>query len=312
MFSNGYDPLNMSLTIVHSVKEASRWDIIPVEDIEDAHAIIYDSPYRTECYIVDDLDSLPLLDSAGAEVAVYTAAGRRIPRRIPLFPASRKPAGILIDLERIRDFFVQPQVYVDDVDSDEGGRYSAYDRPDLFLYPQAFLKKHGHVQCNIVPIPVRQMLTELNHKVAMPITMDDDSDRDSDDSSEADVPLHFSRAVNGMSSQIYGNIMHRSRPTAAQHDAQLGTVSQAFGGSYSQGPANKRVAARTLKACLHQLPQEHFDQRIANVDIPTDLRLEYVCNITIANLRPQFRNGRCDQQFPLVLHDNYSNIPLPL
>lgn len=238
---------------------------------------------------------MPLLDVSGAEIPIYTEQGRRIPRRIPLFHPARKPAGILVALDRVHDFFFQHPTGWDEYDSDEGDDNHPRHHPDIFLYPQAFLKVHGHVQANCIPVPLQQVLREMNAKMAMPITTsrgDDDSDADSDDVSDEPPTPYLRTALTGISTQMYGDIMHRTRPTARQHDAQLGTITQAFAGSHAVSAKNKRVATQKFEACKLQLPHARYQQRIDNPDIPTDLRLEYVCRVTIANLKPEFRDGR--------------------
>jgi len=201
-----------------------------------------------------------------------------------MFTSDRLPCGLLVALEKIPELF-ESTVFDSELEEDEPA-------PNIWMYPQAFTKSHGHIQSDAVPTAFRRLVESLNDRVARLITVDSGSDSDSDygPSSDTAVP---STALHCLFTQIYNNIMHKARPRAADHDAQLGQVTNACSGSHAIGVTQKRIAKRMSQTCDKALPHQHFRQRTDGDSVSTDLRLEVVTTIDISKLKPEHQNGRC-------------------
>lgn len=294
---------NCAHAIHDSAKKASKWRTLDTDNILTVNPVVYDASSPSDRKAIDDLEAFDLHDEDGMEIPIYAPNGSRIPRRAPLFAVGRKPCGLLVSLARICDLFVEWNADNEDYCSD-------FEDPppnmaNIYLYPQAYLKKHGHVQADTVPVPLQRIIKTINNKVAEPIMndqppTDDDSNNDSDEDDDRNItqgPVptgFFLLGLVGTSCQLYNAIMHRVRPMAGKHDAQLGTVTNAFAGSYADSPSQKRTAAQKLKSCTQQLPQERFQQRMDHDDLHTDLRMEFVIKINIAALRTGCKHGRYD------------------
>lgn len=236
-------------------------------------------------------------EESNSEVPIFSEDGRRIARRTPLFSRGRKPCGILVALQKIHRFFEHQHNPIYVYDSDEDGFDGVHrTAPTVSMYPQAFLHKYGHIQAKGIPGPLHAVLVGINQSVAKQIMLEAspgpvDSDSDSDDSYVQHPSGQYRQAVQGIGSQIYNSSLHCARPKASQHDAQLGDITAAFAGSHATGVAQRRTASQKLKRCNDQLPHERYALRMANDNIPTDLRLEYITKIDMNSLTDRNRNG---------------------
>jgi hypothetical protein len=208
-----------------------------------------------------------------------------------MFTPDRLPCGLLVALDKIPELF-ETVGYESDFDDGPAA-------PQIWMYPQAFTKSHGHIQSDSVPTAFGRLVDSLNHRVARLITEDTGSDSDSEyaPNSEGLDTAVPATALFCLGTQIYNNIMHAARPRAADHDAQLGQVTNACSGSHAIGVSQKRTAKRMLQICDKSLPHQHFRQRTDGDSASTDLRLEVVTTINISKLKPEYQNGRCINYF---------------
>jgi len=205
-----------------------------------------------------------------------------------MFTPDRLPCGLLVALDKIPELF-ESVGYESDFEDD------APAAPKIWMYPQAFTKSHGHIQSDSVPTAFGRLVDSLNNRVARLITEYAGSDSDSEYAPHSEGPDTTVRAtaIFCLGMQIYNNIMHKARPRAADHDAQLGQVTNACSGSHATGVSQKRTAKRMLQICDKTLPHQHFRQRTDGDSVSTDLRLEVVTTIDISKLKPEYQNGRC-------------------
>lgn len=293
------DTYNEILTQCESVKKVSKWQNIDPEEIEAEHKAIYDSPHRDGRKVIRHLEDLPMVDGeSNSEVPIFSEDGRRIPRRTPLFSRGRKPCGLLVALQKIHRFFEHQHDPIYVYDSDEDGFDGVHQTaPNVSMYPQAYLHKYGHIQAKGIPGPLHAMLLGINQSVAKQVMLEAsprplDSDSDDDEDAYVQHPSgQYRHAVQGVATQIYNSSLHCARPKASQHDAQLGDITAAFAGSHATGVAQRRTASQKLKRCNDQLPHERYALRMANENIPTDLRLEYITKIDMNSLKDCNRNG---------------------
>jgi hypothetical protein len=228
-------------------------------------------------------------------INIYGEDSWCIPRRSPLFSQTRKPVAILVSLNHIQDLFILPadNINLEGYDLDLGR--PAPDLPDMYLYPQGFLKRHGHVQVNGIPLPLKDIVTQINNmvvKTQMRAASLVGSDAGSEDFPDL-VPLgSYLMAITGDSMLIYNTVMHRLRPRANKHDTQLGQITNAFTGTYTTRASQKRIGDQKVQACHRKLPHEHFRQRVDHTDMLTALHLEYVSTIHMDSVVPQHRNSQ--------------------
>ena len=206
-----------------------------------------------------------------------------------MFAPDRLPCGLLVALDKIPDLFESVGFETDFEDD-------APAAPQIWMYPQAFTKTHGHIQSDSVPTAFGGLVDSLNNRVARLITECADSDSDSEYGPNSDTAVPAT-ALFCLGTQIYNNIMHKARPRAADHDAQLGQVTNACSGSHAIGVSQKRTAKSMLQICDRSLPHQHFRQRTDGDNVSTDLRLEVVTTIDISKLKPEYQEGRCADYF---------------
>jgi hypothetical protein len=138
---------------------------------------------------------------------------------------------------------------------------------------------------------LKGIVKSLNNQVAQTITQDPGGNSDSDSDSAEDLDTGISAtALHPLAVQVYNDLMHKVRPCAKDHDAQVGHVTNACSGSHAIRIPQKRTAQRMLQICSRSLPQDRFRQRIANT-LSTDLRLEVVTKIDVQRLKPTYRDG---------------------
>jgi hypothetical protein len=275
-----------------------RWTEVPNQDVIDQHGIVYDSPDKDIREEVD-LTNLPHRDpDTKRENNVYDEDGRRIPRLHGKTCNNAKPCGLLINLETVSDLFTSYiPAYEDmaiDADAFQGEEIST---PSVSIFPQAFLRTMGHIQCDAV-LPhfapfiseIRRSTTRRSHM----LNLDDDEpipdeydlfgDRLNNDHHQI-PPVLIPSAC-----QFYNEISHRIRPSAALHEVQQGRITSALAGAYGT-PATKTTHKARLRECKMSLPHQKYDNKISLDDVPRDLRLENIYIIQCESLKAEKRNG---------------------
>lgn len=263
-----------------SAMKVELWDPIPEEDINPNNGQLYDSPHPATRERIN-LADCPLTDDDGAEIRVYSAEGLRLRRRTPLCDPDEKPCALLVNLKGIHTFFEDPSV------ADYNTAFDDDSAPQLCVnaYRQCGFKSVGHIQVNRVPVRMTELIGRMNTALADNVPRAEGADDD------MDGPPIVERAITGVDCQFYNAAMHRVRGTADTHDAQRGDITAAFAGSFSQGPAQKRTAARLRDACNVRLPHTNFNHLINHEDLDTTLRAEFVFNIDIKKLKPSKRGA---------------------
>jgi hypothetical protein len=276
----------------------NRWEEVPNQDLIRAHGVLYDSPdpdFRQEV----DLFELPHRDpETNRENNVYNEEGRRIPRLHGRMARTAKPCGLLINLETIPELFSSFIPDHDDLEVDpHDAAAEQLQTPSVNVYPQAFLRKLGHVQCNSV-LPhfapfISDIRRSMTRRLRAPATLEDDDPLpeeydlfgDQQDDDDLIPPVLIPSAC-----QFYNEISHRIRPSAALHDVQQGRITSALSGAYASGPA-KRTHAALLRECKIALPHQKYDNKISLDDVPRALRLENIYIVQCDSLKPEKRNG---------------------
>ncbi|KAG1853395.1 hypothetical protein F4604DRAFT_1933291 [Suillus subluteus] len=298
--------LSMAIATDLTCKPVRSWEEISNEEILESHNIIYDSPDPTFRQPVN-LDDLPLRDlQTQRENNIYDEEGRRIPRFHGICSRNTKPCGVLINLETITELFstfipddddmaLDPDIILDD----------DVRTPTVNVYPQAFLRKYGHIQCNTVLPHFAPFMSKIRNSVSRSSLnqnhdLFDGQPADDDDADEFDrlpnVPLPTVLFASG--SQFYNEISHRTRPSADLHDVQQGRITSALSGAYSRGhgQTTHRIVTRE---CSLNLPHQRYDNKIKVNDVPRALRLENVYIVQLDSLKRHKRNG-ADVVVPLA------------
>jgi hypothetical protein len=281
----------------HSCLRVKRWEEVPNEEIVRQHGVVYDSPdpnLREEV----DLDQLPHRHpDTRRENNIYDETGRRIPRLHGKSRRSTRPCGLLINLSTITELFSS---YIPD-HPDEALDQDAYagepgSTPSVSVYPQAFLRTMGHIQCDSVLPHFAPFISDIRRATSRrPRVVDLVDDQPLPD--EYDV---FGSAVDGTEGvppviipsacQFYNEISHRIRPSAALHDVQQGRITSALAGAYGNA-ATKYTHNARIRECKNALPHQKYDNKISLDDVPRALRLENIYIIQCDSIKPEKRNG---------------------
>ncbi|KAG2130918.1 hypothetical protein DEU56DRAFT_914676 [Suillus clintonianus] len=280
-----------------SCLRVKRWEEVPNEDIILQHGVVYDSPdpdVREEV----DLDLLPHRDPhTTRENNVYEENGRRIPRLHGKSRRNTRPCGLLVNLETISELFSSYIPDHPDAATDEdayAGEHTS--TPSVSVYPQAFLRTMGHIQCDAVLPHFAPFISDIRRATSRrPRVVDLDDDQPLPD--EYDV---FGESLDGTQGvppvvipsacQFYNELSHRIRPSAALHDVQQGRITSALAGAY--GNAATKVTHNTrVRECKMALPHQKYDNKIALDDVPRALRLENIYIIQCDSIKPEKRNG---------------------
>ncbi|KAG0693691.1 hypothetical protein DFH29DRAFT_382941 [Suillus ampliporus] len=275
-----------------------KWRPIPVDEILSVHDFLYDSPdYDVRQPI--DLPSLPPRDPAtNKEINIYDEDGRRVPRFIGVAAPGTKPCGLLVNLETIPQLFSSYVGHDEhlDIDADIIDLDDVHDTK-INVYPQAFLRKYGHVQAKSVLPHFRPFVNKVQSRITRARhapSHDADDDDDDEDVVVADVPSHDSQpiapAILASACQFYNEISHRVRPSAALHDVQQGRITSALAGTYAQGAA-KHVHSACMHTCNVGLPHKRYDDKIKLSNVPRALRLENIYILQLDSMIPSKRNG---------------------
>ncbi|KAG2358122.1 hypothetical protein BDR07DRAFT_1489883 [Suillus spraguei] len=285
----------MSLAIATDIiaTKVNRWEDIANEQILLNHKAVYDSPdplVRQEV----DLEELPHQDpETEDENKVYDKGGRRIPRCMGMVAPGMKSCGILVNLETVPELFSSFITDDEDMDMD----LDVYEDQDIRtplvnVYPQAFLRKTGHIQCNTVLPQFSPFLTKIHKSVTRPLRgIDDNLDEEDEELFNHDDGV-VPPAVLSMACQFYNELSHQTHPSAALHEVQEGRITSALSGAYGTGRRAALNHPNIIRECEASLPHQRFDNKIKHDDVPHALRLENVYIIQLDSLLPGHCTGK--------------------
>ncbi|KAG2742153.1 hypothetical protein P692DRAFT_201809895 [Suillus brevipes Sb2] len=288
--------LSMAVATHISCEIVRGWVQVPINDILSVHDVVYNSPDADVRQPVD-LHSLPLHEpGTQREVNVYDEEGRRIPRFIGRTRTNGPKCGLLINLETIPQLFSSHVAHDEHLDLDA----DILDDDDMVtptinVYPQAFLRKYGHLQSgSILPHfktfvkKVQAKITRRQRRNALNEGDDDQDDQDGDN--DIVDPNVLPPAIIASGCQFYNEISHRVRPNAGLHEVQQGRVTSALSGAYAKG-SGKHVHSTIMHHCGLSLPHQRYNNAIKMVDVPRDLRLENIYILQLESMDPAKRNG---------------------
>jgi hypothetical protein len=262
------------------VREVTRWEAVSddMDYFENNYPEgIYDSQDHDVRNIIpwNTLHEYPLEDDNGCEIPWYSIGGFVIKRRAGIYSSRTKPHGILFNLPKLADLFIQD----DDLFGERPIKYH--------VYPQAGLLSIGHFQADGIMVPFSKVLDDLNHKL---MDLDDNNGCDENNNLRNHNDL---KPITGISCQAYNQVIHRTRGHDTQHhEVQIGLVTSTLGGVWATSNASKRKAAILADRCSQALPHYSFSQKIQDNDVGRDLRLENVYYIDINALDEENRTGR--------------------
>lgn len=238
---------------------------------------IYDSSekHSRTAISVDDLLELPLTDEAGQEINVYDEDGFRIPRRTPLHHRHCPPCGILLDLSQAYTLFQSPYSHeLSEAANAEVNLSEEFPQVKLSVYPQAFLKKFGHLQSDGPPLGFQDLLHAINQKLVH------NHDGDS-------TPIQI------VAFQGYNYVQHNLAERAGQLEVVKGRVTAALAGTHATGSNSLRTFNRMKGFVSHHLPHDRIEE-LLNKDNPARaMRFEVVVAINISSLKVHFQSGGC-------------------
>ncbi|KAG2365886.1 hypothetical protein BDR07DRAFT_1373987 [Suillus spraguei] len=289
-------------------KPVSRWEKIPEDELLEAHDVIYDSPNLSLRQPVN-LEDFPSRDpDTQKENNIYDKNGRRIPRFDGLCSPNVKPCGVLINLETITELFSAMITEDDDMalDPDIVMDDDNFRIPRVNVYPQAFLRKYGHVQCNTVLPHFAPFISKIRNAVSRDTASDDDLDYFNDFPNGLMPPVLLASGC-----QFYNEISHRIRPSAALHDVQQGRITSALSGAYAATRNAQTAHKMVLRECGLLLPHQRYDNKIDVNDIPRALRLENIYIFQLDSMKSTKRNGSSiykDMVVPLASYWSHPTI----
>lgn len=246
----------------------SQWRPKNPAAILQKHGRIYSSPDPDTRVEVEDLCTYPLEDENGKAIPIYTDDGIRIGRQIPMAYSTDKPCGLLLKLQDLHDLFVSQD--------DELGNETEPIRYEV--YPQAFLRSHGHFQANGLMSGFRPIIDNINLKLRSGLDAEDEA--------------HYPDALKGIACQGYNEAMHRIRPLAKFHDVQLGHITAAAAGTHASLDKDKLAGERCYRKCIPDLPHQRFAKKIDTPGLKRELRVENVYTLNVLAMAPNFRNGK--------------------
>ncbi|KAG1863248.1 hypothetical protein DFJ58DRAFT_912417 [Suillus subalutaceus] len=168
--------------------------------------------------------------------------------------------------------------------------------PTVNVYPQAFLRKYGHIQCNTILPHFSPFMSKIRNSVSR-LSRNQNDDPFNGQPAEDDAD-EFDHLPNGplptvlfaSGSQFYNEISHRIRPSADLHDVQQGRITSALSGAYSRGHG-QTTHRIVMRECSLNLPHQRYDNKIKVNDVPRALRLENVYIFQLDSLKRHKRNG---------------------
>jgi hypothetical protein len=254
-----------------------RWDVLPVNQILEENGEIYDSYLPDQRTLVEDLESLDMVDASGAEIRIYDKNGKKISRREAFCDMDAPSCGSLVDLCNVGMLFQDP------------GELVGRDAPWIRGYPMAFLHNVGHIQANRVLTAFEDVLTRINQHCYMEMSHSNPHDYPPEDG----VYIVENPVVIGLSSQIYNEVTHRASHRAGAHDVQKGHITAALAGGWAKAASTAKNQAKTLAAqCSVMLPHQRFKEKVDDDSCPRDMRFEQVYHMDLKSLPASSRNGR--------------------
>ena len=257
-----YTPLRLSVVTLCQAKYhhiMSRVDAVHQWNPEDPRVIRRENPdglFTTANpqtrELIDDLDALPLTNEDGTERAIFSADGRRVPRRIALTSAEDPPLPLLQDLSRTHTLFTCNGNYQAEEDEEDeqvnnllGGALPGYCNVPYYVYPQGFTKTLGQWQANGLMLALQRKL----NRFARSLTLTEDG------------PL----CIEGVKSQMYNTTAHSVRPSSKAHIAQRGYLTAASAGAWALDERAK-VRAKYLKNQVDtSLPHARLSNQLRNI-----------------------------------------------
>jgi hypothetical protein len=233
----------------------------------------------------------PVVDpGTGLENNIYNDRGARVPRQVGLRRGTSPTFAGLLDVKDLQELFMPDELFLpddeDEVDGDDHG-YTGI-TSGYHAYPQAGLQRYGHFQANGMMNPVKPFIKEINEQLRVRNRSDSGNREDEDDAPE----MSPHPPVTGVATQGYNSAMHYARGRGVQHhDAQLGLVTAAIGGTYAVSAKEKRIALARQQSCRHNLPHERFNNKIHEAEITRDLRMENVYCVDMLAIKPEYRSG---------------------
>ncbi|KAG2133225.1 uncharacterized protein EDB93DRAFT_1255000 [Suillus bovinus] len=166
-----------------------------------------------------------------------------------------------------------------DHDAYSGGQISA---PSVSVYPQAFLRNIGHIQCDAVLPHFAPFISNIRHSTSRrPRTVNLNDDQ----------PLPTSMIYSETESMSTLACLQSLFPVPpALHDVQQGRITSALAGAYGNPPTKVTHNAR-VRECKMSLPHQRYDNKIGDDDVPRALRLENIYIIQCDSLKPEALNG---------------------
>ncbi|KAG1772198.1 hypothetical protein EV702DRAFT_1048672 [Suillus placidus] len=292
--------LSMAVATHISCEVVQGWVEVPVNEILSVHDVIYNS-LDLDVRQPMDLPSLPLHEP-GTQREIEE--GRHIPRFIGRTCINSPKCGILINLETI------PQLFSSYVAHDEHLNLDADildvkdgEGPSINVYPQAFLRKYGHLQSSSI-LPhfktfvkkVQALITRQQRRPRVDDNDDADDEADDEDDENEETNLidtkQLAPAIIASGCQFYNEISHRVRPNAGLHEVQQGRVTSALSGAYAQR-SGKHVHTAIICHCGLNLPHEHYNNAIKMEKVPRDLSiyLDIIIPLARAWSRPHVSNN---------------------
>lgn len=281
------------------------WVQVPVQDILSVHDIVYNSPDSDVRQPVD-LVNLPLREpGTQKEINIYDQDGRRIPRLIGRNRADSPKCGLLVNLETIPQLFSSYVAHDEHLDFDADILDQDVEGPQINVYPQAFLRKYGHLQSPSVLPHFKHFIKKVQANITLRRRghrLDEEDDADDEDEAvngpNEGRPIPPALLTSGC--QFYNEISHRIRPNAGLHEVQQGRITSALAGAYAQG-TGKHVHSCIMRHCGLSLPHQRYNNSIKSDSVPRDLRLENIYILQLDSIDPGKRNGTCVMLYVLVI-----------
>ncbi|KAG1849284.1 hypothetical protein DFJ58DRAFT_729576 [Suillus subalutaceus] len=183
-----------------------------------------------------------------------------------------KSCGVLVNLEIITELFsamitnddmaLNPDIIMDD---------DNLHIPRVNVYPQAFLRKYGHIQCNAVLPHFAPFMSKICKAISQDtIGRDEFDDHTLDD--DLDYLNNFQKLMSTVllasGCQFYNEISHCIRLSAALHNVQKGHITSALLGAYATTRNTQTTHMMVLRECSLLLPHQCYNNKIDVNDVP--------------------------------------------
>ena len=268
----------------------------PDEILEEYRNEIYNHWDPSTRQLIYDLPTFPYEDEAGVPIKIYDRDGQIILRHNIYYDEEETPTcGILLNLQDIDSLFTPTLNTISDTadsDSDSAPIQGSSPPPhrsdpthspiQYYVYPQAFLKYHGHIQAKQTISSFNPSIVSINHRIQ----------NSNNQIEEDDVMYHYNPPIALVAFQAYNQAMHRIRSNQSEHDVQLGLLTVNFCGTYSSSDSGKATARRLHNKVSRLLPHQRFAQKIDSEGLKCALRLENVFKLDLFALQPRYRRGR--------------------